>query len=198
MGKFPVVQLEKAIAFPEIFPGFRVFQDVGRRLDHVMNNTPARARGLWKCSFKSLLLKERILEIIVLCILVFLVDYFSPPMKASLIKSFTFESAHVLPHVAPGHKCGRLHGHSFRCEVEVTGEVDPKTGFVMDFAEMTAAFQPLRDALDHRHLNEVPGLENPTSEVICRWIWDRLKPALPGLSAVTLHETCTARCVYRG
>ncbi len=119
-------------------------------------------------------------------------------MISSLVKSFGFESAHVLPQVPPGHKCGRLHGHSFRCEVEVTGEVDAKTGFVMDFADISAACRPLRETLDHRHLNAVAGLENPTSEVICKWIWDRLKPKLPGLSAVKLHETCTARCEYRG
>ena len=119
-------------------------------------------------------------------------------MQASLIKSFGFESAHSLPHLPPGHKCGRLHGHSFRCEVEVTGEVDPKTGLVTDYADIKAACRPLRDQLDHRHLNEIAGLENPTSEMICRWIWDRLKPALPGLSKITLHETCSARCEYRG
>jgi 6-pyruvoyl tetrahydropterin synthase/QueD family protein len=119
-------------------------------------------------------------------------------MTTRLVKSFTFESAHRLPNLPDGHKCKRLHGHSFRCEIEVTGDVDPVTGFVMDFADVKAACRPLRDQLDHRFLNEIPGLENPTSEVICRWIWDRLKPVLPKLSAVTLHETCTARSEYRG
>jgi 6-pyruvoyltetrahydropterin/6-carboxytetrahydropterin synthase len=120
-------------------------------------------------------------------------------MKASVIKAFSFEAAHFLPNLPPGHKCGRVHGHSFRCEIEVTGEVDPVTGFVMDFGDISAACNPLRDVLDHRFLNQdVPGLENPTSEVICGWIWGRLKPVLPGLSAVILRETCTARCVYRG
>lgn len=119
-------------------------------------------------------------------------------MKSSLVKSFHFESAHFLPHVAPGHKCGRIHGHSFRCEVEVTGEINPYTGFILDFAEIKAACKPLRDQLDHRFLNQdVPGLENPTSEVICQWIWDRLEVSLPNLTAVILHETCTARCEYR-
>jgi 6-pyruvoyltetrahydropterin/6-carboxytetrahydropterin synthase len=82
--------------------------------------------------------------------------------------------------------------------VEVTGEVDPKTGFVTDFADISGACRPLRETLDHRYLNEIQGLENPTSELICKWIWERLKPGLPGLSAVVLHETCTARCIYRG
>jgi 6-pyruvoyltetrahydropterin/6-carboxytetrahydropterin synthase len=119
-------------------------------------------------------------------------------MAATLVKSFTFESAHFLPNVPAGHKCARLHGHSFTCEIEVTGDIDPHTGFVIDFADIKAAFKPLRDQLDHRFLNQdVPGLENPTSEVICVWIWDRLKPMMPKLSGVVLHETCTARCEYR-
>lgn len=116
-----------------------------------------------------------------------------------LYKSFGFESAHFLPKVPPGHKCGRIHGHSFKCEIEVTGPVDPDTGWVMDFADIKHAFRPIEELLDHRFLNEdVPGLDNPTSELICRWIWDRLKPRLPLLSAVILHETCTARSEYRG
>lgn len=119
-------------------------------------------------------------------------------MTMKLYKSFGFESAHYLPKVPEGHKCGRIHGHSFRCEVEVTGPVDAETGWVMDFADIKKAFKPIEDALDHRFLNEVPGLMNPTSEVICKWIWEKLKPNLPLLSAVILHETCTARSEYRG
>lgn len=116
-----------------------------------------------------------------------------------LYKSFGFEAAHFLPKVPTGHKCGRIHGHSFRCEIEVTGPVDPETGWVMDFADIKKAFRPIEETLDHRFLNEdVPGLVNPTSEVICRWIWDQLKPVLPLLTAVILHETCTARSEYRG
>jgi 6-pyruvoyl tetrahydropterin synthase/QueD family protein len=118
-------------------------------------------------------------------------------MPATIVKSFTFEAAHFLPNLPDGHKCKRVHGHSFRCEVHVTGEIDPVTGFVLDFADVKAACKPLHNQLDHRFLNQdVPGLANPSSEVICKWIWDRLKPALPGLTKVTLHETCTARCEY--
>ncbi len=115
-----------------------------------------------------------------------------------IFKSFGFESAHHLPNVPAGHKCGRVHGHSFRCEVGVGGPVDPVTGWVMDYADIKRAFQGVEEMLDHRNLNEVAGLENPTSEVIAKWIWNRLKPALPGLDVVILHETCTARCEYRG
>ncbi|XCW70874.1 6-carboxytetrahydropterin synthase QueD [Kosakonia cowanii] len=82
--------------------------------------------------------------------------------------------------------------------LEITGEVDPYTGWIMDFAELKAAFKPLYDRLDHYYLNEIPGLENPTSEVLAKWIWDQMKPVVPLLSAVMVKETCTAGCVYRG
>jgi 6-pyruvoyltetrahydropterin/6-carboxytetrahydropterin synthase len=114
-----------------------------------------------------------------------------------IFREFTFEAAHRLPHVPQGHKCARLHGHSYRVEVHVKGEVGADTGWVMDFGDLRTAFQPLHEQLDHRYLNEVPGLENPTSEVLARWIWDRLAESLP-LSAVQVRETCTSGCVYRG
>ncbi len=115
-----------------------------------------------------------------------------------LFKQFAFESAHRLPHVPPGHKCGRLHGHSFSVAVHVRGPVNPNSGWVMDFGDIKKAFQPLMDRLDHHYLNEVEGLENPTSEVLARWIWRRLKPGLPLLSEVVVRETCTSGCIYRG
>ena len=113
-------------------------------------------------------------------------------------KEFSFESAHRLPNVAVGHKCARLHGHSFRVAVHVEGPVGEASGWVVDFAEISAACAPLRDELDHRYLNEIPGLENPTSEVIAVWIWDRLAGVLQGLSRVAVRETCTSGCRYRG
>ncbi|HIM42640.1 MAG TPA: 6-carboxytetrahydropterin synthase QueD [Rhodospirillales bacterium] len=115
-----------------------------------------------------------------------------------IFNEFTFEAAHLLPNVPDGHKCLRLHGHSFRVTLTVAGPVNADTGWVMDFADIEAACQPVHAELDHRYLNDIEGLENPTSEVITRWIWARLKPALPGLSEVKLWETCTAGCVYRG
>jgi 6-pyruvoyltetrahydropterin/6-carboxytetrahydropterin synthase len=115
-----------------------------------------------------------------------------------IFKEFTFESAHRLPNVPPGHKCGRLHGHSFRVEARVQGPVRAESGWVMDFADVSAAFKPLHERLDHYYLNEVEGLENPTSENLARWIWERLRPRLPQLSAVVVRETCTSGCVYRG
>lgn len=114
-----------------------------------------------------------------------------------IFREFTFEAAHRLPHVPKGHKCARLHGHSYRVELRVQGTVGADTGWVMDFADLKEAFRPLHEQLDHHYLNEVDGLENPTSENLARWIWDRLHHQLP-LSAVMVRETCTSGCVYRG
>lgn len=119
-------------------------------------------------------------------------------MRVELRKSFQFEAAHRLPHVPETHKCRRLHGHSFQVELVVAGECDPALGWLMDYADLKRAFSPVWEKLDHRYLNEVPGLENPTSENIAAWIWERLKPHLPGLSEIVVAETCTARCVFRG
>lgn len=113
-------------------------------------------------------------------------------------KTFRIEAAHRLPNLPASHKCSRLHGHSFRIEVHVAGPLDPQLGWVMDFADLKAAFKPLFEVLDHHYLNDVPGLENPTSENLARWVWDRLKPDLPLLSAVTVHETCTSTSTWRG
>lgn len=110
----------------------------------------------------------------------------------------SLEAAHRLPHVPDGHKCARLHGHSFRVRVHVAGEPDPTLGWVMDFADLRAACEPVRAALDHHYLNDIDGLDNPTSEVLARWIWDRLVASLPGLAAVDVQETCTSGCTYRG
>ena len=111
---------------------------------------------------------------------------------------FTFEAAHRLPNVPASHKCARLHGHSFHGRVTVSGPIDPALGWVIDFADVKQAFAPLHALLDHHYLNEIEGLENPTSEMLSQWIWVRLQPSLPLLSAVEVRETCTAGCVYRG
>lgn len=115
-----------------------------------------------------------------------------------IYKRFRFEAAHRLPHVPPDHKCYRLHGHSFEVELAVSGPIGEHSGWVVDFDEIRRAFAPLHDALDHRCLNDIDGLENPTSEHLCRWIWARVEPVLPLLSAVSVRETCTAGCTYRG
>jgi len=114
-----------------------------------------------------------------------------------VFREFTFEAAHQLHHLPEGHKCRRLHGHSYRVEVHVAGEVDPVTGMVIDFAEIKTAFQPLHDRLDHYYLNDIDGLDNPTSENLARWIWDRLAPSLP-LAKIVVRETCTSGVAYTG
>ena len=115
-----------------------------------------------------------------------------------IFKEFSFEAAHRLPNVPTDHKCARLHGHSFCVSIHVEGNVDPSVGWVVDFADIKRAFKPYYDQLDHYYLNEIDGLENPTSEVLARWIWERIDPALGGLSQVTVRETCTSGCIYRG
>lgn len=115
-----------------------------------------------------------------------------------IYKAFTIEAAHRLPNLPDDHKCSRLHGHSFNIEIHVSGEVDTTTGWVMDFAEISKAFQPLFKQLDHHYLNEIEGLENPTSENLAKWIWQQLKSELSLLSSVVVKETCTAGCIYRG
>jgi len=110
-------------------------------------------------------------------------------------KTFRFESAHRLPHVPAGHKCGRVHGHSYAVTLRVRGEVDPHTGWIVDFAALTAAWQPLHALLDHRLLNDVAGLENPTSENLARFVAERfVVPAPASLHSVTVAETCTSEC----
>ncbi len=115
-----------------------------------------------------------------------------------IYKEFHFEAAHRLPNVPEGHKCARLHGHSFHVRLVLSGEVGETSGWVMDFGELKGVFAPLYDQLDHRYLNDIKGLENPTSENIARWIWTQLQPQLPQLSAVEIRETCTSGCIFRG
>ena len=116
------------------------------------------------------------------------------PVRTEISKTFPIEAAHLLPHVPKGHKCARLHGHSFQITLHVTGEIDPKLGWIIDFAEISRAFEPMHALLDHRYLNEVPGLENPTSENLARFVLERVQ--LPGarLAAVSVAETCNSKC----
>ena len=118
-------------------------------------------------------------------------------MRCRITKSFRFDAAHWLPHVPPEHKCRRLHGHTYTVVLGLEGEVDPRLGWVQDYNEVSAAFAPLRGELDHRCLNDLPGLENPTAEVLAAWIHARLVTALPLLADVTVKETPTTEAVYR-
>lgn len=115
-----------------------------------------------------------------------------------IFNRFSLECARRLPQLPPEHPCARLHGHSFQIEVHVAGSLDPRLGWVVDFADIQAAWQPIHATLDHRCLNDIEGLDNPTSEHLAMWIWERLKPALPGLVRVTVMETAVSGCSYTG
>jgi 6-pyruvoyltetrahydropterin/6-carboxytetrahydropterin synthase len=119
-------------------------------------------------------------------------------MSMRLERSYRFEAAHFLPRVPPGHKCARMHGHSYRIDIAIEGALDNDRGWVMDFAEIDEQVAPLVRMLDHQVLNEIEGLSNPTSELLASWFWHRLVSALPGLCEVAVSETPTSRCVYRG
>ncbi|EPE37618.1 6-carboxy-5,6,7,8-tetrahydropterin synthase [Candidatus Photodesmus katoptron] len=119
-------------------------------------------------------------------------------MKTEIYKDFTFEAAHHLPNVPKGHKCGRLHGHSFLVRLYIQGNIDPNTGWLVDFSDIKKLFNPIYEQLDHFYLNEITGLENPTSEVLAIWIWRKLKPSLPILNKIEIKETCTTGCIYSG
>ena len=115
-----------------------------------------------------------------------------------IFRLFHLQCARRLPAVPESHPCARLHGHSFKVELTVSGDIDPVLGWVLDFADIEAVWQPIHAALDHRCLNDIGGLDNPTSENLAVWLWRQLKPALPGLSAVTVMETHDSGCTYRG
>jgi 6-pyruvoyltetrahydropterin/6-carboxytetrahydropterin synthase len=119
-------------------------------------------------------------------------------VNVRLFKEYRFEAAHRLPRVPEGHKCARLHGHSFKIELAIHGPVDSNTGWFIDFGEVDKIWSPLFEQLDHNYLNDLEGLENPTSENLARWLWDRIKPGLPVLERVIVFETCDARCEYEG
>lgn len=115
-----------------------------------------------------------------------------------IFKEFSIEAAHRLPHVPEGHKCARLHGHSFKVTIFIEGPVGDSTGWIMDFGDIKSAFAPIYQQLDHHYLNDIQGLENPTSENLAAWIWHQLKPRLPLLSRIQIKETCTSGCIFRG
>ena len=115
-----------------------------------------------------------------------------------IYKDITFEAAHLLPNLPDNHKCSRLHGHSFLIRITIDGPVDKQTGWVQDFADIKKVFKPIYDQLDHNYLNDISGLENPTSEILAKWIWDKLKKELTYLTSIEVKETCSSGCIYRG
>ena len=116
---------------------------------------------------------------------------------ARILRKFSFDAAHQLHTMPEGHKCRRMHGHTYLCEVVCEGQIDPAVGYFLDYGDLKAALEPVIEALDHRYLNDIPGLEVPTAEMIAKWIYDRLKPDLPSLRALRLWETPQNGVEYR-
>ncbi len=115
-----------------------------------------------------------------------------------IFKSFTFDSAHFLPNVPDGHKCKRMHGHTYRLTVYIEGDLNPNLGWVVDFADLKRIVKPIIDSVDHQVLNDIEGLDNPTCEKMAVWLWDQIKPKIPKLSKVELWETLTSGAIYEG
>ncbi|MEM1108653.1 MAG: 6-carboxytetrahydropterin synthase QueD [Planctomycetota bacterium] len=110
-------------------------------------------------------------------------------MKTRILRKFSFDASHQLFTMPEGHKCRRMHGHTYQCEIVCEGEVDPSVGFFLDYGDLKKHIEPIVDTLDHRYLNEIEGLEVPTAEIIAKWIYDKIKPGLPSLVCVRLFET---------
>lgn len=118
-------------------------------------------------------------------------------MRCRITKSFTFAAAHFLPNVPPGHRCGRMHGHSYEVVVGLEGDLEPTLGWVQDYGDVKAAIGPVKERLDHGCLNDVPGLENPTAELLAIYLYEQLRPVLPRLTDITVRENRTSEATYR-
>lgn len=116
----------------------------------------------------------------------------------TIYKIFRFDAAHYLPNVPADHKCGRMHGHTYTLKVSVSGKPSIHTGWIMDFSELKGIVKPWVTLLDHHVLNDIEGLENPTAEILCLWLWKNLKPAMRGLSRIEINETQDSGVVYEG
>jgi 6-pyruvoyltetrahydropterin/6-carboxytetrahydropterin synthase len=116
----------------------------------------------------------------------------------TIYKIFRFDAAHYLPNVPADHKCGGMHGHTYTLKVSVSGKPSIYTGWIMDFSELKGIVEPWVNLLDHHVLNDIEGLENPTAEILCLWLWKNLKPELPGLSCIEINETPDSGVVYEG
>ena len=115
-----------------------------------------------------------------------------------IYKQFTFDSAHFLPNVPEGHKCRALHGHTYQLTIFLEGNVCKDAGWLIDFTDLKKAVRPVLELVDHKYLNEIPGLENPTAEMFAIWLWDRVKPLMPELQRIELKETPTSGVIYEG
>jgi 6-pyruvoyltetrahydropterin/6-carboxytetrahydropterin synthase len=117
-------------------------------------------------------------------------------MKFELKQHFQIESARFLPKLEKTHPCSRMHGHSFKITLTIIGNLDPLVGWVIDYNDIQALMKPIISQIDHRTLNEVPGLENPTTELLTKWLYDKSRVVLPTLVKVTVAETPLTECSY--
>ncbi|MFP5470451.1 MAG: 6-carboxytetrahydropterin synthase QueD [Bacteroidia bacterium] len=118
--------------------------------------------------------------------------------QLEIFKQFTFDAAHFLPNVPDGHKCKEIHGHTYQLTLFFKGPLDETMGWIIDFNEIKKTVSPILLLLDHKYLNKVDGLENPTCEKMCEWLWEKIKPQLSQLSKIELKETPTSGAVYCG
>jgi 6-pyruvoyltetrahydropterin/6-carboxytetrahydropterin synthase len=119
-------------------------------------------------------------------------------MRCRLVRDFRFEAAHALPNVPDGHKCKRVHGHSYRVSIIIEGDIVPGLGWVMDFSDVDLVVDPVIAEIDHQLLNDIDGLDNPTSELLAVWLWQRIGKTLPLMVELSVSETPDSRCIYRG
>jgi len=115
-----------------------------------------------------------------------------------IYKQFSFDSAHFLPAVPEGHKCGNMHGHTYMLTVFIEGHPNENSGWIIDYGDLKKSIQPIIEKLDHHLLNEIPGLKNPTSENLSIWLWNNIKPLVPGLKRIELKETPTSGVIFEG
>ena len=115
-----------------------------------------------------------------------------------IYKTFTFDSAHFLPNVPEGHKCKNMHGHTYRLTVFIDGKITEPYGWVIDYTDLKKHLRSIINQLDHHCLNDLEGLENPTSENLAVWLWNRIKLLIPGLKRIELNETATSGVIYEG
>ena len=115
-----------------------------------------------------------------------------------IYKKFNIESARSIPNLPKTHPCHHIHGHSFKIIISVQGDVNEQNGFVVDFQDIDDAFDPLKKELDHSYLNDIEDLQNPTSENICIWIWNKIQSSLPNIYKIEIRETDSTGCIYKG
>lgn len=115
-----------------------------------------------------------------------------------IYKQFTFDAAHYLPHVTDHHKCKKTHGHTYHLTLFFDGNISPDMGWIIDYSEIKNVVTPILKLVDHQFLNEVEGLENPTCELICIWLWKKIKPLITELKRIELKETPTSGAIYEG